>query len=103
MSGRTRANEGGTAGFARPSQGGRDFCLLGGVMELLDTASLMSRAERLGDGARLAALHPTAPTPGALVAVDLLEVEPGASTPTLQTAEEQLLYVLSGSGEIKGD
>ena len=69
-------------------------------MELVDSANLMGRAEKLGDGARLGALYPATGVGGSLVAVDLLEVEPGGATPRLQTAEEHILYVLAGSGEV---
>ena len=69
-------------------------------MELIDSANLMGRAEKLGSGARLGALYPAAGVSGALVAVDLLEVEPGSTTPRLQTAEEHILYVLAGTGEV---
>ncbi len=69
-------------------------------MELVDSANLMGRAETLGDGARLGALYPAAGVSGSLVAVDLLEVEPGSATPRQQTAEEHILYVLAGSGEV---
>lgn len=73
-------------------------------MELFDVASLTGRARSLGDGASIVALYPTGAnsTPGGLVALDLLEVEPGASTPTMQAAEEHFLYVVAGSGEVKG-
>ena len=71
-------------------------------MELVDSAVLMGRAEQLGEGARLGALYPAAGAGGSLVAVDLLEVEPGASTPRMQSAEEHILYVLSGAGEVHG-
>lgn len=69
-------------------------------MELVDSANLMGRAEKLGNGARLGALYPAAGVSGSLVAVDLLEVEPGSTTPRLQSAEEHILYVLAGSGEV---
>lgn len=71
-------------------------------MELVDSANSMGRAEKLGDGARLGALYPAAGVSGSLVAVDLLEVEPGSATSRLQTAEEHILYVLAGSGEVHG-
>ncbi|MEP6776159.1 MAG: hypothetical protein ABJA50_11245, partial [Chloroflexota bacterium] len=71
-------------------------------MELVDSANLMGRAEKLGNGARLGALYPAAGVSGSLVAVDLLEVEPDSATPLLQTAEEHILYVLAGSGEVHG-
>jgi quercetin dioxygenase-like cupin family protein/ribonuclease HI len=70
-------------------------------MELVDSAGLLSRAEKLGDGARLASLYPASGAGGSLVAVDLLELQPGKSTPSLQFAEEHILYVLSGSGEAR--
>ena len=73
-------------------------------MELFDVTNLAGRARSLGDGARMSALYPTgaAQPSGSLVALDLLEVEPGASTPATQTAEEHFLYVLAGAGEVTG-
>ena len=52
----------------------------------------------------MGALYPTgaSSTPGSLVALDVLEVEPGSSTPGMATPEEHFLCVMSGTGEIKG-
>ena len=71
-------------------------------MELFDLTSLAGRARSLGDGARMTALHPAGQAAGGLVALDLFEVDAGASTPAMQTAEERFLYVVAGAGEIKG-
>ncbi|HST05137.1 MAG TPA: cupin domain-containing protein, partial [Chloroflexia bacterium] len=51
---------------------------------------------------RLGALYPATGAGGSLVAVDLLEVEPEGSTPLMQAAEEHILYILSGAGEVQG-
>lgn len=67
-------------------------------MELLDVKTLAGRGRSLGDGARMAALLPS----GGLVALDWLEVQPGSTTPSMQTPEEHFFYVVSGSGEITG-
>src|SRR5207248_6455242 len=71
-------------------------------MEILDASNLMDRAESVGEQARMAQLYPSGSAGSALLAVDLLEIEPGGSTAPLQHAEEQVLFVLSGSGEVRG-
>src|SRR5207247_10781295 len=71
-------------------------------MEILDASNLMVRAENMGEQARMAQLYPSGSAGSALLAVDLLEVEPGGSTALLQHPEEQVLFVLSGSGEVRG-
>jgi len=73
-------------------------------LELFDLSSVRGRAQRLSDGATMGALYPTgaSSTPGSLVALDVLEVEPGSSTPGMTTPEEHFLCVMSGTGEIKG-
>lgn len=71
-------------------------------MEFFDLTSLPGRARTLGEGARVSALYPAGQSSGGLVALDLLEVEAGASTPAAQVAEERFLCVLSGAGEIAG-
>ncbi len=73
-------------------------------MELFDLSSAAGRSRPLGDGARVTPLHPSgaAQASGGLVALDMLEVEPGASTPAMQTPEEHFLYVIAGAGEIMG-
>lgn len=67
-------------------------------MEIRDVAELMNRAARTQDGARVGQLHPARPSDNSLLAVDLVELQPGAST-SLSAAEEQVVFVLSGSGE----
>jgi ribonuclease HI len=71
-------------------------------MEILDASNLMDRAESVGEQARMAQLYPSGSAGSALLAVDLLEIEPGGSTALLQHVEEQVLFVLSGSGEVRG-
>jgi ribonuclease HI len=71
-------------------------------MEILNASNLMSRAESAGDRARIAQLYPSSPAPQGLLAVDLLEIEPGGSTVWLEHAEEHVLFVVSGEGEIRG-
>lgn len=72
-------------------------------MEIRDASSMMGRAEEVGSGAKMAQLHPSGPVGQghALLAVDLLEIEPGGSTRLLQYAEEHLLFVIAGTGELK--
>lgn len=71
-------------------------------MEILDTASLMGRAQQLGEHARLAQLYPfgSGAQNAALMAVDLLEIEATGSTPLMRHAEEHFLYVVQGNGEL---
>ena len=69
-------------------------------MEILDASSLMNWGASVGERARMAQLYPSGPSAHALLAVDLLEVDPGGSTALLEHAEEHLLFVVSGSGEI---
>src|SRR3954452_7928561 len=75
---------------------------IGGDMHVHDAADMAFRAESLGTGARLTQLHPQGPSSDALLAVDLLEIEPGGSTPLSVHAEEQVLFVISGQGEVSG-
>jgi ribonuclease HI len=56
----------------------------------------------MGEKARITQLYPTGAGPMGLLAVDLLEIEPGGSTAMLRHTEEQVLYVLSGTGEVRG-
>jgi ribonuclease HI/quercetin dioxygenase-like cupin family protein len=62
----------------------------------------MNRATGVGEHARMAQLYPSGSPAQGLLAVDLLEVEPGGSTAMLEHAEEHLLFVISGTGEIRG-
>ncbi len=62
----------------------------------------MSRAESAGDRARIGQLYPSISASQGLLAVDLLEIEPEGSTAWLEHAEEQVLFVVSGEGEIRG-
>lgn len=68
-------------------------------MEIRDVAELMNRTARTQDGARVGQLHPARPSDNSLLAVDLVELQPGASTSLSAAAEEQVVFVLSGSGE----
>jgi ribonuclease HI/quercetin dioxygenase-like cupin family protein len=47
-------------------------------------------------------LYPTAHAESALLAVDLLEIEAGSVTPQLEGSAEQVLFVLSGRGQVTG-
>jgi ribonuclease HI len=71
-------------------------------MEIRDATAMSGRGEEFGNGARLTQLHPDVMSAQAVVAVDLWEIEPGGSTPLLASAEEQILFVLSGTGELSG-
>jgi len=70
-------------------------------MEILNASNLMSRAEAAGDRARIVQLYPSNGASHGLLAVDLLEIEPGGSTTWLEHAEEHVLFVVSGEGEIR--
>src|SRR5437764_14378280 len=75
---------------------------VGGNMQVHDAVEMASRAEGLGTGARLTQLHPHGPSADAVLAVDLLEIDPGGSTPLSGHAEEHVLFVVSGTGEVSG-
>src|SRR5881296_3716868 len=71
-------------------------------MEIRDAAAMSSRATQVADGVRVTQLHPATRSEQAVVAVDLWEIEPGSSTPPVAHPEEQVLYVVSGTGELTG-
>jgi ribonuclease HI/quercetin dioxygenase-like cupin family protein len=71
-------------------------------MQISDATGTNSGARQLGPGVRLVPLYPTAHADSALLAVDLVEIEPGSETPELQAAAEQVLFVLSGRGQVTG-
>src|ERR1044072_8122832 len=75
---------------------------MGDRMEIRDASELASQAQRTGRGARVTQLHPVLGMAGALMAVDLLEVEPGGSVPAVARSAEQGLFVVSGAGERSG-
>jgi len=71
-------------------------------MEILDASGLMGRAQNVGEKARVGQLYPSGAGGQGLLALDLIEVEPGGSTGTLRPDEERVLFVLSGTGEVRG-
>jgi ribonuclease HI len=71
-------------------------------MQITDATGSNAGTRQLGPGVRLVPLYPTAHADSALLAIDLLEVDPGSETPELQAAAEQVLYVLSGRGQVTG-
>jgi ribonuclease HI/uncharacterized RmlC-like cupin family protein len=71
-------------------------------MEILDVAGLTERAQKVGSGARLAAVYPSISGVPGLFAVDLLLVEAGGTTDTMRHPEERVLYVVSGTGTVRG-
>lgn len=72
-------------------------------MQLSDLQSLRGHSETPAEGVTLTQLYPHGEGNG-LVAVDLLEVEAGATLPMRSHAEEQVLFVVSGTGElVSGD
>ncbi len=72
-------------------------------MEVRDSSELMrSQGQSAGDGVRVTQLHPATPQDGALVALDLWELEAGSTTKPVSGAEEQIFFVVSGTGQIGG-
>ncbi len=71
-------------------------------MEIRNASDMMSRAETVGQGCRVTQLHPYGPLGYAILAVDLWEIEPGGFTPLSGHAEEHVMFVISGSGELSG-
>lgn len=68
-------------------------------MQLTDIQSLRSHSETPAQGVILTQLYPYGDGNG-LLAVDLLEVEAGAQMPLRRYTEEQVLFVVSGVGEL---
>src|SRR5438477_3421374 len=75
---------------------------MGGKMKIRNASDMMSRAESIGQGCRVTQLHPEGPSGHAILAVDLWEIEPGGFTPLSAHAEEHVMFVISGSGELSG-
>src|SRR5947209_18853109 len=71
-------------------------------MEIRNAADMNSRADSTGQGFRVTQLHPDGPAGHALMAVDLWEIDPGGSTPLTGHAEEHVLFVIAGTGEVSG-
>lgn len=72
-------------------------------MEILDLETLKRRSTSPGPGTTITPLYSN--VHGAaqgLIAVDLWVVEPGSETPVRFHAEEPVLFVISGSGELSG-
>jgi quercetin dioxygenase-like cupin family protein len=64
----------------------------------------MGQAETVGRGVKAASLYPAAGAAGgALVAVDVWELQPGASLAAQAHPEEQVVYVLAGEGRMTGE
>jgi ribonuclease HI/quercetin dioxygenase-like cupin family protein len=72
-------------------------------MQLSDVSSLRAFSEQLADGVTLTQLYPHAGDGNGLLALDLLEVEAGSQSPMRSSAEEQVLFVVSGTGELSQD
>ena len=60
-------------------------------------------SEQLAEGVTLTQLYPNAGDGTGLLALDLLEVEAGGQTPVRAGGEEQVLFVVSGTGELSQD
>jgi ribonuclease HI/mannose-6-phosphate isomerase-like protein (cupin superfamily) len=73
-------------------------------MEIHDATTLLTKMPGAGRGVSTARLHPIGqgPAGGGLLAVDLWELDPGASTPVHEHAEEHVLFVIAGTGELRG-
>lgn len=71
-------------------------------MEIRDVSSMKSYAQPTGDSASLTQLYPL-PSSIGLLAVDLCEIQPGGHTSLHSHAEEHVLFILSGQGEITGE
>jgi ribonuclease HI/quercetin dioxygenase-like cupin family protein len=72
-------------------------------MQLSDVSSLRGFSEQLAEGVTLTQLYPHAGDGNGLLALDLLEVEAGSQSPMRSSAEEQVLFVVSGTGELSQD
>ena len=69
-------------------------------MEIRELQNAMLNAETVARGVIAAALYPSGMVGGALVAVDVWELEPGASLAATPGHEEQIVYVLAGEGRL---
>lgn len=72
-------------------------------MQLSDVSSLRGFSEQLAEGVTLTQLYPHAGDGSGLLALDLLEVEAGSQSPLRSSGEEQVLFVVSGTGELSQD
>ncbi|HEY0068735.1 MAG TPA: cupin domain-containing protein [Chloroflexia bacterium] len=72
-------------------------------MQLSDVSSLRGFSEQLAEGVTLTQLYPHVGDGNGLLALDLLEVEAGSLSPMRNSAEEQVLFVVSGTGELSQD
>jgi mannose-6-phosphate isomerase-like protein (cupin superfamily) len=69
-------------------------------MQITNATDANSGARQLGPGVRLVPLYPMSHADSALLAVDLLEVDAGSETQATHTGADQVLYVLSGRGQV---
>ncbi len=69
-------------------------------MQLGDVQSLRGHSESPAEGVTLTQLYPHGGDGNGLVAVDLLEIEARSQMPLRSHAEEQVLFVVSGTGEL---
>ncbi|MEA2576161.1 MAG: ribonuclease [Chloroflexia bacterium] len=72
-------------------------------MQLSDVSSLRGFSEQLAEGVTLTQLYPHLGESNGLLALDLLEVEAGSQSPLRSSGEEQVLFVVSGTGELSQD
>lgn len=72
-------------------------------MQLSDVSSLRGFSETVAEGVTLTQLYPQGGDGNGLLALDLLEVEAGSELPVRSSSEEQVLFVVSGTGEISQD
>src|SRR5215217_629720 len=71
-------------------------------MEILDASELVDPGRSIGNKARVGQVYPSGSGGQGLLAVDLIEVEPSGNTSLLRHDEERVLFVLSGTGEVRG-
>ncbi len=71
-------------------------------MEIRNASEMAEKGHRSGNGWQSVQLHPVGPAGHSFMAVDLLEIEPGATMPPTAHSEEQLLFVVAGTGELTG-
>lgn len=72
-------------------------------MQLSDVSSLRGFSETVAEGVTLTQLYPQGGDGNGLLALDLLEVEAGSELPVRGSGEEQVLFVVSGTGELSQD
>ena len=71
-------------------------------MEIRNASEMAEKGQRSGKGWKAVQLHPVGHAGHSLMAVDLLEIEPGATLPPSVHTEEHLLFVIAGTGELSG-